>query len=637
MMPLKSSFLTLALLVYCSTVSASGQTFNPTNVSFGNQIVGNTEPARLVTFTNNQATDLTINGISASGAFAEASSCPLAPDTLASGTSCNISVSFVPSIGGKQDGTLSVSFIGTGSPATAPLSGTGVEAIPNPVNLSSSALSFASQLITTTSAIQKVTLKNGQAKPLTISAISASGDFGSTSNCPLSPSTLAAGSSCTISISFSPVAAGPRTGSLMVTDNARDDTQTARLSGTGTTPIQHVVIIFQENRTPDNLFQGLPGADIATSGINSKGQVIPLTPEHLSTNYDMSHAHPAFLTEYDNGKMDKFDLDQASCSPPPCTLPANPEYFSVDPTDAAPYMQLAQQYSFGDRMFQSNQGPSFPAHQFIFSGTSAPTAESDLLASENPQPSNLPAGCMAPPNSTVALIDPEGNESQSQYPCFEHATMSDLLDTANLPWRYYGGSQGTVWIAPNSINHIRNGPDWSNVIFPSATVLTDIANGKLGAVTWVTPSNQASDHPDLNDGSGPSWVASVVNAIGASPFWSSTAIFISWDDWGGWYDHVPPPIVSSYKYGFRVPLIVVSPFAKPAYVSHNLHDTGSILKFIESTFGLPTLGYADLPADNLFDCFNFAGTQLHFQKIKAPLGPEYFLHDKSPSFDPDND
>src|SRR5215472_4015965 len=150
--------------------------------------------------------------------------------------------------------------------------------------------------------------------------------------------------------------------------------------------IQHVVVIFQENRTPDNLFHGLPNADIASTGVNSLGQTVTLQPITLANNYDLSHAHTAFVKMYDAGKMDGADLVGVGCQagavgcPPP-----NPQFMYVNPSEVAPYFQLAQTYAFGDRMFQTNQGPSFPAHQFIISGTSAPTATSNLFASENPR------------------------------------------------------------------------------------------------------------------------------------------------------------------------------------------------------------------------------------------------------------
>ena len=175
--------------------------------------------------------------------------------------------------------------------------------------------------------------------------------------------------------------------------------QRRRHSPTPTSPtpaskIQHVVIIFQENRTPDNLFQDpvliKRGADIQNYGINSQGQEITLGQIDLGTvganpdNYDLSHAHSAFLAMYDNGKMDGADLIHYSCATGVSNCaPPNPQFMYVNPADVAPYFQIAEHYTFNDRMFQTNQGPSFPAHQFIISGTSAPAVGSNLFVEEN--------------------------------------------------------------------------------------------------------------------------------------------------------------------------------------------------------------------------------------------------------------
>src|SRR6202008_2964623 len=177
-----------------------------------------------------------------------------------------------------------------------------------------------------------------------------------------------------------------------------------------------------------------------------------------------------------------------------------------------------------------------------------------------------------------------------------------LLNTKGVTWHYYAPSAGSIWTGPDAIQHICQqqtvngtlsctGPDWTkNVIIPQSQVLVDIANGQLAQVSWIIPNGLSSDHAASNDGSGPSWVASIVNAIGNSPYWSNTAIIVTWDDWGGWYDHVPPPSrFNQNEYGFRVPLIVISPYAKPGYVSHVVHDFGSILKFVEEIFSLPSL------------------------------------------------
>ncbi len=439
--------------------------------------------------------------------------------------------------------------------------------------------------------------------------------------------------------------------------------------------IQHVVVIFQENRTPDNLFQDpvLIGrnADIAQSGKDSTGNTIQLKKINLAVDYDPNHNHNAFkrmcdLSSSGQCQMDGADLIDVGCNPGATDCPAPDLQFGyVDPTQVQPYFQLAEQYTFADRMFQTNQGPSFPAHQFIISGTSAPTAGSNLFASENPNASGPPdAGCDAPVGSTVKLIDPTGSETSNAaiYPCLEHPTLTDLLEAKSDTWRYYtssgyaGGSGLGLWVGPEAVQHICGqltssgtcgGSDFtSHVILNQTQILTDITNNQLPDVSWVIPAGQASDHAgDLTGFQGPSWVVSVVNAIGNSSYWGNTAIFITWDDWGGWFDHVAPPQVlvdctqwgCGYVYGFRVPLIVVSPYAKAQYISHAQHDFGSILKFIEGTFSLPSLGYADAAADDLSDCFDFNQTPLTFQTIAAPLDAQYFLNDKTPPTDPDDD
>jgi phospholipase C len=453
-----------------------------------------------------------------------------------------------------------------------------------------------------------------------------------------------------VTISATGIGDGVGFGKTMITaasGSIKGSTQFAITASALSQFFQHVVVVFQENRTPDNLFHGLPGADIANSGINSTGQTIPLTPTSLVTNFDLGHAHAGFVKMDDGGKMDGADKIGIACLPSATGCPpANAQFQYVNPSEVEPYFQMAEQYTFGDRMFQTNQGPSFPAHQFIISGTSADTATSDLFAAENPVvPPNAArtgegAGCNAPVGTLVNMIDPSGAESSKKYPCFEHPTLTDLLDVQAVDWRYYAPSAAglSIWVGPDAIQHIRFGGDWNKVILNQTEVLTDITNNQLAQVSWVIPTGQASDHAASNDGSGPSWVASVVNALGNSPYWSNTAIIITWDDWGGWYDHVPPPSISnSYEYGFRVPLIVVSPFAKRAYVSHVTHDFGSILKFIEEVFKLPSLDYADAPADDLSDCFDLTQLPVVFKPIAAKLSAQHFLNDKRVPLAPDDD
>ncbi len=395
--------------------------------------------------------------------------------------------------------------------------------------------------------------------------------------------------------------------------------------------IDHIVIIVQENRTPDNLFQGLPGADIASSGLNSEGQTIALQPIPLASKYDVSHTHAAFLQMYDNGKMDGANLELTTCGNS-CPY-QNPQYGYVPSSEVQPYLQLAEQFTFADRMFQTNEGPSFPAHQYIIAGTSEPKDGSDLLAAENPKlwsSGNAVAGCTAPAKERVAMIDPYGNENTLQYPCFDHETLMDLLDEGSISWKYYANQANGIWTGPNAISHLRFGNDWNNVDLKPSDVLTDIQNNNLAQVSWVMPTVLASDHAKVTNGSGPSWVGSVVNAIGQSPYWRNTAIFVVWDDWGGWYDHVAPPnIYNSYELGFRVPLIVISPYAKPHYVSHVTHEFGSILKYVEENFNLPSLGYTDERADDLSDCFDYNQHAIQYKAVKTQYNAEYFIRNWS--------
>jgi phospholipase C len=393
--------------------------------------------------------------------------------------------------------------------------------------------------------------------------------------------------------------------------------------------IAHVVIIVQENRTPDDLFNGLPGADTVRYGMTAKGAKIALQPVSLTAPYDLSHTHSGFVTEYANGKLDGFSAERSMCEAATICPPSDTRAFGYVPHDEIkPYLAMATEYTFADHMFQTNQGPSFPAHQYIVSGTSAVANGSPLRAAENPFHPGIGAGggCDSLPGVLVALINESGEENQKVYPCFDRISMMELLDKQQLSWRYYQATPGAgIWNAPDAVFNIWDSGEFAtDVVSPSSQVLSDIAGGKLADVTWVTPTALASDHALATNGSGPSWVASIVNAIGESQYWGDTAIFVVWDDWGGWYDHVPPEIFNSYELSFRVPLIVISPYAKQHYVSHVQHEFGSILKFTEETFGLPSLHTTDVRSDDLSDCFDFSQSPTKFKKIPADYPPSYF-------------
>jgi len=469
--------------------------------------------------------------------------------------------------------------------------------------------------------------------------------------------------------------------------------------------IKHVVIVFQENRTPDNLFQGLHGRsgsngvayDIQKYWVTSTGTHKALAPVGLATDFDLSHAHSAFASE---------STTPSTALVPGCDGASNAAVFGcaastwnqfmyVDNAQALkstnlygknltthildPYIAMAKRWGWANYMYQTNQGPSYPAHQFIFGGTSAPSQQQDqqgIFVSENFTPQGAFAGCLADTSAMNFLIDSSGTETPyggvlGDF-CYSHNTMATLLDPPKISWKYYAPAAGSIWTAPNSITAICqpnsgftacNGSEWTNnVIFPftgtygAVPFLNDLQACQLPAVSWVIPDGKWSDHARSNTGLGPSYVAAIVNGIGGfnntCGYWANTAIILTWDDWGGWYDHEAPyklaPPYSNYSYGFRVPLIVISAYTTPGFVSTvQPEDFGSILNMMQGVFFGPThekqLGFAD--ARSSADLHEFFGTtaQPYGATIPAVEDINYFLNLPAPSAGanqpvaPDND
>ncbi|MGA8533406.1 MAG: alkaline phosphatase family protein, partial [Candidatus Tumulicola sp.] len=235
--------------------------------------------------------------------------------------------------------------------------------------------------------------------------------------------------------------------------------------------IAHVVIVIQENRSVDNLFNGFPGADTVASGEDSKGETVPLQPVSLTARYGVAHTHSTFVTEYANGAMNGFDLVERTCSklflqPNGCRKRALVPYAYVPRSEVQPYWTMAEQYAFGDEMFQTNQGPSFPAHQYLVSGTSTIADGSTLRASENPvsPAGKATGGCDSEAGSTVQVIDQSGNENQTVYPCFQRLSLMQEADAASISWRYYQATpRAGLWKAPDAILAIRYGHSYADV------------------------------------------------------------------------------------------------------------------------------------------------------------------------------
>jgi len=384
------------------------------------------------------------------------------------------------------------------------------------------------------------------------------------------------------------------------------------IAGTTNLPT-HVVVIVQENRTVDNLFQQLPGADTQSYGLNSLGQQVPLTQTGLGVSWDPSHAHSAFVTEFDGGKLDGFDKEKCGTG-----CPADAAYTYVDPADVKQYYEMAEQYAFAEHNLQPNEGPSWPGHMYLVAAQSGEPG-SNWYVSENPNnKKGTPTNCLAASATRVVRINMKtnfpGTEGSRIFPCLNGTpTIIDEIASAGLTWRYYTPNEGDLWTAPCDIQGY-DCPNNPNVVTPQTQILTDIANGALPSVSWVIPGSKETDHPgSTKNTGGPAWVSTVVDAIGESQYWSNTAIFVVWDDWGGFYDHYlngnnhPAAKPNDpYEYGLRVPLIAIGPYVRPAYISSTPRDSTSIVHFIEDNFGLPSLNELEAQTDDLSELFNFS-------------------------------
>jgi len=449
---------------------------------------------------------------------------------------------------------------------------------------------------------------------------------------------------------------------------------------------QHIIVIVQENRSPDNMFQGLcappygdsnscstsPGPNqynIQTSkwldASNARGYTQP-QPVGFTAPYDLDHSHQAFVQSCDNMFALNTPCRMDGAARVACygTCPSKPQFRYVDNSAGVlnPYLDIATQYGFANYMFQTNQGPSLPAHLYLFAATSAPSADDDaqgIFDAENTLPGGMGSGCIAPMNVFVYLISPPGHEDSQVYPCFELQTLGDFPQA--FSWKYYTPSAPPIWTAPTAIQHICQssgyggqclGDQWTNnVDLHPAHIFTDISQCKLRGVSWVIPSAENSDHAGYNAPGGPAWVASVVNSVGASNncdggagYWKDTAIFILWDDWGGWYDHEVPSLrpqpQNDYELGFRVPLLVVSAYTPAGYIDNTRYDFGSIARFIEQNFGIKegVLNFADARAQSdLTPFFSSAEGPRPFNNIYSLRDATYFINDKTPPRGPDDD
>jgi phospholipase C len=463
-------------------------------------------------------------------------------------------------------------------------------------------------------------------------------------------------------------------------------------------PISHVIVIIQENRSFDDFFATFPGANGTKVGqaapmpssvatlckqhhqpVITKPTSVPLTkvdlfgrgfPKNWDADQDLAHDYQdGYLVDCDAAgndsepgsskpcDMDGFDAALTGANGegplPTCTY----TYQYVDPSDIAPYWDMAKQYALADDAFQTQGSESFTAHQALIAGGTEINSTESIID----DPSYFPWGCDGNPAHEVTsllTIDGQYLGFKGPFPCLTYypsgKTIRDLLDAKGISWKFYAekvynylspksGTAG-IWSAFDAIKAVRESSEWgTKVVWPDTKIFGDIKNGALPAVAWVTPDGSNSDHPYERNSqgiyvdNGPSWVASIVNAVGESEYWKSSAIVVLWDDWGGFYDHVPPPFYDDHGgLGFRFPMIVISPYVK-AHVDHTQYETASVLKFIEDNWGLSTLGQEDERATSIGEAFDFSMPPRSFQKIPATYSREFFLNQKPSGIPPDDD
>ncbi|MFY9631384.1 MAG: alkaline phosphatase family protein [Candidatus Cybelea sp.] len=428
--------------------------------------------------------------------------------------------------------------------------------------------------------------------------------------------------------------------------NALPQNANIPIGGSGTSPIQHIVVIVQENRSFNDLFAQFPGAtgtitgkEKIGKGKNAKVKSIALTQVPLEDKQNLNHLYKSYKIAYDDGKMDAFNQIIFEANG---LMEGSKPYQYVRQSDIAPYWDLASQYALANNMFQTQGSGSFTAHQDLIRGGTVIDTQGDSLIDD---PDNSKAwGCDSPMGTVTSLINgTKFKRNLGPFPCTksfqasgtDYLTLRDLLDTKSVSWKYYVPQlayyqPGAIWNAFDVISPVRYGSEWgTNVDWPEKNVLKDIPNGHLPAVAWVIPDESNSDHPGYANDTGPSWVSSVVNAVGESAYWDSTVVVVLWDDWGGFYDPVAPPKHDKQGGpGFRVPAIVISPYAISGDISQTVYGFGSVVRFIEDTFNLGRLGTTDATSNSISDMLNYNQKPRAFRPIGSKYSREYFLHQK---------
>ncbi|MDB4965723.1 MAG: Phospholipase 4 precursor [Myxococcales bacterium] len=385
----------------------------------------------------------------------------------------------------------------------------------------------------------------------------------------------------------------------------------------GKFPIEHIIVLVKENHTFDNYFGSFPGAEGTNSGQSSMGPVSVGRPPALLTR-DLCHTHQCALDDWNHGAMDHWDLGDTKNQSDQLAFAQYTE------DDIPNYWQYARKFSLADHFFSSMMGPSFPGHMFVLAAQTG-------WALDNPNgPGIVPLiqwGCDDPDGTVQPVLDNGSCTVKDVKPCFDFPTVVDNLPPA-VTWKFYGSTLppgiGQVWSMFDGVQHIRMTNAWKNNVVDASQFDADVDAGTLPSIVFLVNQDLASEHPPLNICTGENWTVGHLNHVMQSPIWAKSAILMTYDDFGGWYDHVAPPMqygcnaATPYGLGFRLPLIIVSPYAKPASVYKRVSHQGSVPKFIEAVFDLPSLSAQDPAAQDGPDTDDLTSA---FDWTQAPLPP----------------
>jgi phospholipase C len=358
------------------------------------------------------------------------------------------------------------------------------------------------------------------------------------------------------------------------------------------TPIKRVIYLMLENRSFNNIFGNFPGARGTTTGVNL-GQEVPLTlcPDWLPG--DLPHDRAAYLSCYDEGKLDGFGTG----------IYGNVySYTQMHEFQVPNYWEWAREYVLSDNFFASVAGPSYPNHFFFIAGTSGGsidnpenilTRHTGKLGEEWPDLKTYKSwGCDAIGDDVYVFTkDRQGNLTKHDS-CWTFPTVGEQLTDKGIDWAFYSavpGQTGYFWNAYNGVSNVFHTDMWHEHMRPVDNIVKDIEANKLPPVTWITPRFELSDHPPTSTSFSHNWVTDIVNAVMTSDMWKHTAIFVTWDEWGGFYDPVKPPEVDQVGFGFRVPLLTISPYARRGLIDTEIGEFSTPLRFISDNWGLKHL------------------------------------------------